>query len=148
MKPEATSQKLLPSNDNFVAIKKRIDTDYALCRAEWEQQFNESSIDQRMEAGDPSLNRELSYSQTTFNRNDYVFNRVRPLLNMVSGMERKTRKSLIVVPQTNGDQATADQFSRLIMTIFKNEHMYETCSEAFHQGACITGMSQQRPTFR
>jgi hypothetical protein len=141
MKPEATNLGLLPNKDTYAAIKKRIDTDYNLCNAEWSQQYSEASIDTRLEAGDPSLNRELSFSQMTFNRNDYVFNRVRPLLNMVSGQERKTRKTIICVPGANADQVTADQFSKIIMTTFKKDQVYETLSEAFHQGACITGLN-------
>jgi len=60
---------------------------------------------------------------------------------MVSGHQRRNRKSTICVPLENGDQETADQFTKILLGIYKREGVYETISEAFHQGACIAGMN-------
>jgi len=133
-------EKVLASND-YSAIKRKIDRDYTVCRADWQTFWTESMIDVRLEAGDTSLMGELN-SDFIFNgRQQWFFNRVRPLLNMVSGHQRRSRKSTIVVPLENGDQQTADQFSKILLNIYKRENVYETLSEAFHQGACITGLN-------
>jgi hypothetical protein len=60
---------------------------------------------------------------------------------MVSGYQRRNRKSTVVVPLENGDQQTADQWSKILLNVYKREGVYETISEAFHQGGCIAGMN-------
>ena len=59
---------------------------------------------------------------------------------MVSGYQRRNRKSTIVVPIENSDQITADQFSQIIMWANRKENVLETISESFH-GALVTGMN-------
>jgi hypothetical protein len=63
------------------------------------------------------------------------------MCNMVSGYQRRNRKSTIVIPLENADQETADQWTKILMNIYKREGIYETISDAFHQGACIAGMN-------
>lgn len=125
----------------FGAIKNKIDSDYNANQAIWQIWWTEATLDTRLEAGDTSLMAELNTNLPNNNRGSYYFNRTRPLCNMVSGYQRRNRKSTIVVPLENGDQETADQWSRLLLQIFKKENLYETISDAFHQGACISGMN-------
>jgi hypothetical protein len=136
-----TQSPNLVYDQDFSAIKKKIDADYASCRSDWERFWSESTIDVRLEAGDAALNNQLNQSQIWSGREQWCFNRVRPLLNLVSGYQRRNRKTTIVVPQENADQHTADQWTKLFMQIYKREGIYETISEAFHQGACITGLN-------
>lgn len=129
----------LPSS--FGAIKKKIDSDYSANQALWQIFWTESSIDSRLEAGDTTLMAELNQQLPNNNRGSWYFNRVRPLCNMVSGYQRRNRKSTIVVPLENGDQQTADQWTKILMGIYKREGVYESLSDAFHHGAIITGMN-------
>lgn len=128
-------------NDSYGAIKKKIDSDYTANQAIWQIYWTEATIDTRLEAGDTSLMAELNQSLPNNNRGSWYFNRVRPLCNMVSGYQRRNRKSTIVVPLENGDQQTADQWSKILLNVYKREGIYETISEAFHQGGCIAGMN-------
>lgn len=128
-------------NDSYGAIKKKIDADYSANQAIWQIYWTEATIDTRLEAGDTSLMADLNQQLPNNNRGSWYFNRVRPLCNMVSGYQRRNRKSTIVVPLENGDQATADQWSKILLNIYKREGIYETISEAFHQGGCIAGMN-------
>lgn len=59
---------------------------------------------------------------------------------MISGHQRRNRKSIICVPVENGDDTTADQFTKILMWVNKQEGVLETISEAFH-GALVTGMN-------
>jgi hypothetical protein len=127
--------------DSYSAIKKKIDADYTANQAIWQVYWTEATIDTRLEAGDTSLMAELNTTMPNNNRGSFYFNRVRPLCNMVSGYQRRNRKSSVVVPLENGDQATADQWSKILLNIYKREGIYETISEAFHQGGCIAGMN-------
>lgn len=127
-------------NDGYSAIKKKIDSDYTANQSIWQVYWTEATIDTRLEAGDTSLMNEIN-AATPNGGSSWYFNRTRPLCNMVSGRQRQNRKSTIIVPLENGDQKTADQLTKIIMGIYKREGVYETISEAFHQGACITGMN-------
>ena len=127
--------------NGYGAIKKKIDSDYTANQAIWQIYWTEASIDTRLESGDTSLMAELNTALPNNNRGSWYFNRVRPLCNMVSGHQRRNRKSTIDVPLENGDQQTADQLTKVLLNIYKREGVYETISEAFHQGACITGMN-------
>ncbi len=128
-------------HDAYGAIKKKIDADYSANQAIWQVYWTEATIDTRLEAGDTSLMAEINTQLPNNNRGAWYFNRVRPLCNMVSGYQRRNRKSTIVVPLENGDQKTADQWTKILLNIYKREGVYETISEAFHQGACIAGMN-------
>lgn len=127
--------------DSYGAIKRKIDSDYTANQAIWQVYWTEATIDTRLEAGDTALMADLNQQLPNNNRGSWYFNRVRPLCNMVSGRQRQNRKSSIVVPLENGDQQTADQLTKILLGIYKREGVYETISEAFHQGACIAGMN-------
>lgn len=128
-------------NNDFTAIKRKIDSDYTANQAVWQIYWTEGTIDTRLEAGDTSLMADINASLPNNNRGQWYFNRVRPLCNMVSGTQRRNRKSTIVVPLENGDNKTADQWTKILLNIYKRENVNEIISEAFHQGACITGMN-------
>lgn len=125
----------------FNAIKHKVDSDYAANQAIWQIFWTEGMLDTRLESGDTSLMAEVNSSLPNNNRGQWYFNRVRPLCNMVSGYQRRNRKSSIAVPLENADQQTADQLTKVLMLIYKKENVYESISEAFHQGACITGLN-------
>ncbi len=135
------TESLNSMDGGYSAIKKKIDADYTANQAIWQIYWTEATIDTRLEAGDTSLMADLNQSLPNNNRGSWYFNRVRPLCNMVSGYQRRNRKSTIVVPLENGDQQTADQWSKIVLNIYKREGVYETISEAFHQGGCIAGMN-------
>jgi len=119
-------------NDN--TILARMSTFYkdtiTINQSFWE----EADIDTRFEAGDQSLlipnNR----------RRQFNFNRIRRVVNMISGWQRRNRKSTIVTPVENGDADTSDQFTKILMWINQKEGVLDTVSEAFH-GSLVTGMN-------
>lgn len=98
------------------------------------------SIDARFEAGDQSVFKEV-YGNNVFSAGkDLSFNRIRRVINMISGAQRRNRKSIVVVPVEKGDQETADQFSKLVSWISRQENLLETISDAF-QGTNISSLS-------
>lgn len=71
-------------------------------------------------------------------RSTFVFNRIRPNINMVSGYQRKHRHSSVVVPVEASDQQTSDQLTKLILYTFQYGDFYECISDCF-KGGLITG---------
>lgn len=102
--------------------------------------WNEANIDTRFEAGDQNLYNQMYGNLNFGSRRQFNFNRIRPVINMISGQQRKSRKSIIAVPIENADNKTADQFTKVIMWAVKQESMLETISDSFH-GALVTGMN-------
>lgn len=102
--------------------------------------WGEADIDTRFEAGDQTVWNDIYGNLPTSRRKQFNFNRIRRIVNMISGHQRRNRKSSIVVPVENADQQTADQFSKVMMWANNRENVLETVSDAFH-GAVVTGMN-------
>ena len=102
--------------------------------------WQEADTDTRFEAGDQTLWNDLYGNLPANRRRQFNFNRIRRIVEMIYGHQRKNRKSTIVVPIENGDAETADQFTKIMMWIAKTEGMLETISDSFH-GALVTGMN-------
>lgn len=102
--------------------------------------WSEASEDTRYEVGDQTLWSDLYGNLPASRRKQFNFNRIRRVINMISGHQRRNRKSTIVVPVENGDSTTADQFTKVLVWINNQENVLETISESFH-GALVTGMN-------
>lgn len=102
--------------------------------------WSEADTDTRFEAGDQTLWNDLYGNLPANRKRQFNFNRIRRVINMISGHQRRNRKSIICVPVENGDDETSDQFTKILMWVNKQEGVLETISEAFH-GALVTGMN-------
>lgn len=102
--------------------------------------WSEADTDTRFEVGDQTLWTDIYGNLPANRRRQFTFNRIRPIINMISGHQRRTRKSTIVVPVENGDSETADQFTKIMLWLNNQENVLETISESFH-GALVTGMN-------
>jgi len=100
----------------------------------------EADIDTRFESGDQSIWNELYGALTLSQRKQFSFNRIRRIVSMIEGHQRKNRKSTIVTPVENGDEITADQFTKIMYWLNGQEGVLNTISDAFH-GALVTGMN-------
>lgn len=102
--------------------------------------WSEAAIDSRFEAGDQDVIGELYDMSPRYRNKSFNFNRIKRIINMISGYQRKNRKSTVVTPIENGDQQTADQFTKIMIWLNQKEGSLDTVSEAFH-GAIITGLN-------
>lgn len=103
--------------------------------------WEEADIDTRFEAGDQNLWADMYGGPIPNNRRrQFNFNRIKRVVNMISGWQRRNRKSTIVTPVENGDSQTADQFTKVLMWINQQEGVLDTISESFN-GALVTGMN-------
>jgi len=127
-------------SDKGKIIKDQMEDFYNLNNDKNQVFWYEADLDTRFEAGDQSVWSELYGKQPVRRRNLFNFNRIKRVINMVSGHQRKSRKSTVVIPVENGDQKTSDQYSKVISHIHRKEHVLETISDAFND-ALITGLS-------
>lgn len=96
--------------------------------------------DLRFYNGDQTLWNDLYGNLPANRRRQFNFNRIRRNINMISGYQRRNRKSTIVTPVENGDAFTADQFTKVMLWANNQENVLETISEAF-ESSLITGLS-------
>ena len=102
--------------------------------------WSEADIDTRFEAGDQTIWNDLYGNLPAFRNRQFNFNRIRRIVNMVGGYQRKNRKSTVVVPIENADDLTATQFTKMMFWANNREGVLDTVSDAFH-GALVTGMN-------
>lgn len=102
--------------------------------------WSEADTDTRFHAGDQTAWNDVYGNLPANRRRQFNFNRIRRVINMISGYQRRNRKSTIVSPVENADALTADQFTKILMWVANQEGVLETISDAF-EGALVTGMN-------
>ena len=102
--------------------------------------WTEADLDYRFYTGDQTVFSSYWNNVPAPAKRTFTFNRIRRIVDMVSGNQRKNRKQTIVVGVENSDNVTADQFTKIIHHIHKNNMVLETISESF-QDSLITGLS-------
>ncbi len=102
--------------------------------------WGEADTDTRFESGDQTLWNDLYGNLPANRRRMFSFNRIRRVIQMISGYQRRNRKSTIVIPIENADSDTADQFTKSLNWVHRQESVLETISSSF-EGSLITGMN-------
>jgi hypothetical protein len=102
--------------------------------------WGEADTDSRFWQFDQTVYNDLYGNLPANRRRQFTFNRIRRVVNMISGYQRKNRKSTVVTPIENGDAETADQFTKILMWINQHEGVLETISDSF-EGSLVTGMN-------
>ena len=124
-------------NTNDLGVIQAFDEYYLESYNAWDSFFPEADMDLRMFLGDQWSESEKK-ALFAEGRNTYVFNRIRPVVNMITGYQRQHRLSSIVVPVENSDQKTADQLSQTLMHVMSYGDGYQMISDCF-SGAVKTG---------
>jgi len=121
------------------AIRNQLETFYNDAMMINQTYWQEASIDARFNAGDQTLWSEY-YSVPIRTRKNFIFNRIRRITNLLSGYQRRTRKSMLATPVENSDQQTADQLTKLLSSVTRSSNVLDVISEAYN-GAMVTGMN-------
>lgn len=138
----------LPGSNSFYnsssyddkGLKGRMEDTYAQSITINQSFWSEADIDTRFKAGDQTLWNDIYGNLPAFRRRVFNFNRIRRVCNMITGYQRKNRKSTVVTPIENSDESTANQFSKVVLWAMEKENTLSTISEAF-DGAVTTGMN-------
>ena len=96
----------------------------------------QGAIDKRFKVGDSTLY-SAAYGQNYQQYQKFFFNLVRRHGNMISGFQRKNRKSTITVPnQADTDQLT-DDYNKVIRFCEDRDNFQEYFSQSFENGADV-----------
>ena len=126
--------------DNDHNLLKMMDNCYAKYITINQSYWSEADIDNRFLAGDQTIYSDIFGNLPSFRRRQFNFNRIRRVVNMISGYQRQHRKSTMVTPIESGAQHTADQFTKLLYHVNTHGGVLETISESF-EGALTSGMN-------
>ena len=72
------------------------------------------------------------------NRNSFVFNKIKRVINLITGYQRKHRLSSVVLPVEDKDRKVSDQITKAIMHVMNRANGYNVISDCFG-GALKTG---------
>jgi hypothetical protein len=127
-------------NEKDKGMLSRMEAAYAEAITINQAFWSEADTDTRFHAGDQTAWNDVYGNLPSNRRRQFSFNRIRRVINMISGYQRRNRKSTIVSPVENADSDSADQFTKVLLWVANQEGMLETISEAF-EGALVTGMN-------
>lgn len=127
-------------SDDGMDIKRRMEQSYREGITLTQQYWNEADIDMRFHAGDQTLWNQIYGQLIPITRRQFSFNRIRRIVNMPVGFQRRNRKTSIVTPIHNADQQGADDNSGVLQWVNNTNNFYNTLSDSF-EGACISGMN-------
>lgn len=77
-------------------------------------------------------------------RSSFTYNKVRRIVNLAQGYQRKNRLSTVVSPIENASEDTAGLFTDTLQYVMQSADGYEAISDAF-KGALTTGLSFLSP---
>ena len=117
--------------DNDDDIKKLMEYTYAKNITINQSFWSEADIDSRFVCGDQTLWSDIYGNMPAFRKRQFNFNRIRRVVNMISGYQRQHRKSTTVTPVEGSDDKTADQFSKLMYHVANTAEVHDNISEAF-----------------
>ena len=138
--PQLDSDFYAYQTDTDRSVKEMMENSYANSITINQSFWSEADIDSRFKAGDQTLWNDIYGNLPAFRRRVLGFNRIRRVCNMITGNQRRNRKSTIAVPVENSDQLTADQFSKILLWAMNKDDTLETISQGF-DGAVTTGMN-------
>lgn len=129
-----------PSTDTSNSLAQQKSKNYNDAINILQTQWTQADIDQRYSIGDQAVMGQLYPSSQVNGRKSFNFNLLNAQIQMISGYQRRNRKSTICIPTKNGIQKTADQFSKCLFYVHNKAGMYQIYSDAFEQGAVTQGL--------
>jgi len=138
--PKIDAQFYTSQSSEDKSIKEMMEHSYSNSITINQSFWQEADIDSRFKDGDQSIWNEVYGQHQNNNRKSFSFNRILRICNMITGYQRRNRKSTVAIPIENSDQVTADQFSKILLWSMNKDDTLETISQAF-DGALTTGMN-------
>lgn len=97
----------------------------------------QGAIDKRFKVGDQQLYNQV-YGSNSYSVQKFFFNLIRRHINMITGFQRKNRKSTITLPVHENDDPLADDYNKVMRWCDDRDGFQEYLSQSF-EGACDTG---------
>jgi hypothetical protein len=113
---------------------------YSDCINILQTQWYQADLDQRFVIGDQDLWGLIFPGVATYRRKIFNFNLTNRAIQMVSGYQRRNRKSSVCIPIMNSAQRTADQLTKCLYHVHNKAGAYQIYSDCFELGALVQGL--------
>ncbi len=128
-----------PEDSVNLSLRQSMEKNYSDCINILQTQWYQADVDQRFCIGDQDIWGLIFPGVATYRRKIWNFNIMNPMVQAISGQQRLTRKSSVVIPIHGGEQKTADQLTKCLYHNHK-QGFYQTFSDAFELGALVQGL--------
>lgn len=129
-----------PDEEVNLSLRQAMNKNYTDCINILQTQWYQADVDQRFAMGDQDIWGLIFPGVATYRRKIFNFNMINSTLQMISGYQRRNRKSTICIPVRNEFQKTADQFTKCLYHVHSQSGAYQVYSDAFEQGALTSGL--------
>lgn len=129
-----------PDSGLDTSLRQSMEKNYTDCINILQTQWFQADLDQRFVLGDQDLWGLAFPGAMNFRRKMFNFNLINSTIQMISGYQRRNRKSTICIPVLSPMQKTADQLTKCLFYIHNKSGVYQMYSDAFEQGALTTGL--------
>jgi len=110
----------------------------------WDKWLKEADSDMRFYLGDQWSASEKGYLKSK-RRNAFVFNKIKRVVKIVSGYQRKNRLSFKIDPNEESDTNDASIWSQVLQHEMRRSKGYNVMSDAFEQGSLKVGLNLVEP---
>lgn len=121
-------------------LMKEYDEAYRTAISVWSPWLMKAKRDIRFRLGDQWSWQDKVYLREQ-QRDHLVFNKIKRVVKLLTGYQRKNRLALTVEPVEGSDDHTAKQFSGLLQFCMSRSNGYEVMSDAFEHGPVVTGLN-------
>lgn len=129
-----------PAEDIDLSLRQSMNKNYSDCINILQTQWYQADLDQRFAMGDQDIWGLIFPGVATYRRKIFNFNLINSTLQMVSGHQRRNRKTSICIPTHPEMQKTADQMTKCLYHVHNQSGAYQVYSDAFEQGALTQGI--------
>ena len=129
-----------PEEEINLSLRQAMNKNYTDCINILQTQWYQADTDQRFAMGDQDIWGLIFPGVATYRRKIFNFNMINSTLQMISGYQRRNRKSTICVPVRNQYQKTADQLTKCLFHVHDQTGAYQIYSDCFEQGALTQGL--------
>lgn len=136
--PRSNDPIFFPGTQVDGDIKRMMQSNYNDSITNLQVQWGQADLDERTWLGDPDMWSALYPTGFHQRRKMFNFNLTHSSVMMVTGHQRRNRKSSIVIPVKSPVQKTADQLTKCLYHVHK-AGAYGVYSDAFERGSLVQG---------
>lgn len=129
-----------PSGEIDLSIRQSMNKNYQDCINILQTMWYQADVDQRFDMADQDIWGLIFPGVATYRRKIFNFNIINPIIQAISGHQRSTRKSTVVIPILKESQKTADQLTKCLYHVHNQSGAYQVYSDCFEQGALVQGL--------
>lgn len=129
-----------PDNTVDQSIRQSMEKNYTDCINILQTQWYQADVDQRFVMGDQDIWGLIFPGVATYRRKIFNFNLINSMLQMVTGHQRRNRKTTTCIPILSPMQKTSDQLTKCLFHVHNTCQGYQVYSDAFEQGALTSGL--------